>query len=99
MNLILKLIDLIGGLDGIKKALDGKKTYISAAAGILLASGWCLFQIYLFSQKQIDANKLLEQLTGSWAIISVQATFVFQRMAQAKTIQAIKSQAIDGDNK
>jgi hypothetical protein len=98
MEFILKIIDMIGGLDGIKKKMDGKKTYFSAVAGILLAVGWSVFQIYQFSQKQIDANILWSHLAACWAIISVQGSFLFSRMGTAKLQQAIKNQALPAND-
>jgi hypothetical protein len=84
MDFLLKLVDMIGGFNGIKKVLDGKKTYLSCTAIILCGSGWIAFTLYLLGQKQIDANTAYVQITVCGAAIGDAAKSVFQRMATAK---------------
>ena len=87
MNFLLKLVEMVGGFDGVKKMLDGKKTYVSCAAIILLGSGWIAYTLYLFGQKQVDANTAYLQITVCAAAVGDAVKSVFQRMATAKATQ------------
>ena len=84
MEFILKLVDMIGGFNGVRKMLDGKKTYLSCSAIILIGSGWIVYTLYLFGQKQIDANTAYVQITVCGAAIGDAVKSIFQRMATAK---------------
>ena len=85
MEFLLKIIGMIGGFNGIQKALDGRKTYLACAGTILVGLGWISFVLYQFSQKQIDANTAYTQITVCGAAISGAVKGIFQRMATAKS--------------
>lgn len=103
MDFLLKLVDMIGGFDGIKKAFDGKKTYLSCAGIILGGLFWIVWTMYLLGQKQVDANTAYVQITVCAAAIGDAVKSVFARMSTAKhdallkvvqEAQATQSQAI-----
>jgi hypothetical protein len=91
MEFLLKLVDMIGGFDGLKKAFDGKKTYLSCAATILGGLFWICWTLYLFSQKQVDANTAYVQITVCAAAVMSALKGIFQRMATAKHDQLLKT--------
>ena len=90
MDFLLKLVDMIGGFNGIKKAFDGKKTYLSCAGIILGGLFWIVWTLYLFGQKQVDANTAYIQITVCVAALSDAIKSVFQRMATAKHDRLLK---------
>ena len=90
MDFLLKLVDMIGGFNGLKKAFDGKKTYLSCAAIILGGLFWIAWTLYLFGQKQVDANTAYIQVTVCVAAIGDAAKSVFARMATAKHDRLLK---------
>lgn len=91
MNFLLKLIDMIGGFNGIKKVFDGKKTYLTCAAMILGGAFWIVWTAYLFGQKQVDANAAYVQITVCAAAIGDAFKSIFARMAQAKHDALLKA--------
>jgi len=94
---LLKLIETFGGFAGIQKMLDGKKTHLTCTAIILIGSGWIAYQVYLFSQKQIDANTAYLQITVCGAAIGDAVKSIFQRMATAKATAQIAAPTVSGD--
>lgn len=90
MDFLLKLVDMIGGFNGLKKAFDGKKTYLSCSAIILGGMFWIVWTLYLFGQKQVDANTAYVQITVCAAAIGDAVKSVFARMATAKHDQLLK---------
>ena len=90
MEFLLKLVDMIGGFDGIKKTFDGKKTYLACAATILGGLFWICWTLYLFGQKKIDANTAYVQITVCWAALASAVKSIFQRMATAKHDRLLK---------
>lgn len=91
MEFLLKLVDMIGGFNGIKKVFDGKKTYLTCAAMILGGTFWIVWTLYLFGQKQVDANTAYLQITVCAAAIGDAFKSVFSRMAQAKHDALLKA--------
>lgn len=104
MDFLMKLVDMIGGFDGLKKVFDGKKTYLTCAATILGGLFWITWTLYLFGQKQVDANTAYVQVTVCAAAVMSAFKGLFQRMAQAKhdallkTIQASLPAAQNAQN-
>jgi hypothetical protein len=91
MNFILKLIDMIGGFEGIRKVFDGKKTYLSCSAIVLGGTFWIVWTLYLFGQKQVDANTAYVQITVCAAAIGDAIKSIFARMATAKHDALLKA--------
>lgn len=91
MEFILKLVDMIGGFDGLKKTFDGKKTYLTCAATILGGLFWITWTLYLFGQKQVDANTAYVQVTVCAAAVMSAFKGIFQRLAQAKHDALLKA--------
>ncbi len=91
MKLLAKILDMVGGLDGIKKIGSGKKTYLTSASLILFSAGMMVYAFYQFSEKEIDINAFLTIATLCGGFVVSGAKDIFQRMATAKTEVQIKA--------
>jgi hypothetical protein len=88
MDWMLRIFETIGGLEGIRKVFSGKKTYLTAVAGILAGFGYAVWRVYQWTDHQIDVGTLVNDLQVVLPLVWAAVLFIFNRMGTAKAERA-----------
>jgi hypothetical protein len=89
-NLWLGIAEKLGFLEGVRKAVDGKKTYTTSVMVMLIATGFMALAVYLWSEKKIGTDELLTMATVCSGFIVNAFKSMFQRAATSKVDSAVR---------
>lgn len=78
--LLVKLAEFFGILNGVRLWFKGKKTYISAGAGMLVSGSTIIAFLLSWIDGEISANDFLEQSKVPAGAFWVSTTFLFSAM-------------------